>query len=89
MEGVSVTDEGLEKCGIVTFITSQMSPTEIKQKLRVHQINVSVSDWSGSLVSFQNRGLTEVVRASLHYYNTEQEIDYFIETLRKIFNNEF
>ena len=86
IEGVCVTDEGIEKCGIVTFLSSQMSTTEIKLKLREHRINVSVPDWSGSLVSFQNRGLTEVVRASLHYYNNEQEIDYFIETLQKLLN---
>ena len=42
---------------------------------------MSISEGSGSLVSFQHRGLTEVVRASLHYYNTEQEIDYVLEKL--------
>jgi selenocysteine lyase/cysteine desulfurase len=82
IEGVKVTDEGFEKCGIVTFTATQLSPSEIKQKLRERKINVSTSKGSGNLVSFQQRGLTEVVRASVHYYNTEQEIDHFIETLQ-------
>ena len=84
IEGVEITDEGLEKCGIVTFTTSRLSPSAIKKQFKKHRINVSVSAGSGSLVSFQDRGLTEVVRASVHYYNTEQEIAYFIEALRII-----
>ena len=39
---------------------------------------------SGSLVSFQSRGLTEVVRASLHYYNIEAEIDDSTDTLETV-----
>jgi len=84
LDGVQVTDEGAEKCGLVTFTARQMAATPLKQKLRTYRINVSTSEGSGNLVSFQQRGLTEVVRASLHYYNTEQEIDYFINTLRTI-----
>ena len=86
IEGVGITDEGLEKCGIITFTATQLTPPTIKQHLRKHRINLSPSKGSGSLVSFQHRDLTEVVRASVHYYNTEQEIDYFIETLRTILN---
>ncbi len=84
--GITVTDEGLEKCGIVTFMTARLSPFDIQRNLRKHKINVSTSKGSGSLVSFQHRGLTEVVRASVHYYNTDQEINYFIETLHTILN---
>lgn len=83
VDGVTLTDEGLEQCGIVTFYTAQKSPTEVKNLLSAKQINVSVSDGSGSLVSFQQRDLVEVVRASVHYYNTSEEIDHFIESLRK------
>ncbi len=84
IDGVQVTDEGLEKCGIVTFICSHMAPLNIKKRLTEKHINVSTSKGSGSLVSFQKRSLTEVVRASLHYYNTKQEITYFIDELKNI-----
>jgi cysteine desulfurase/selenocysteine lyase len=84
IDGVKVTDEGVEKCGIVTFTAAQMSPPDIKRRLKDSRVNVSTSEGSGNLVSFMSRGLTEVVRASVHYYNTAQEIDYFIEALRKI-----
>lgn len=84
LEGVILTDDGLEKCGLVTFTTAQLPPSTIKQRLKAHRINVSTSTGSGSLVSFQHRGLTEVVRASIHYYNTDSEIAYFIEKLQLI-----
>ena len=84
IDGVTLTDLGKEKCGIVTFIAAQKSGAEIKAGLAAKRINVTISDGSGSLVSFQQRDLTEVVRASVHYFNSEQEIDYFIETLKGI-----
>ncbi|MCB9078451.1 MAG: aminotransferase class V-fold PLP-dependent enzyme [Anaerolineaceae bacterium] len=84
IDGVELTDDGFEKCGLVTFTAAQLSPSIIKQRLKAHRINVSTSTGSGSLVSFQPRGLTEVVRASVHYYNTDPEIAYFIEKLQFI-----
>ena len=84
IDGVTVTDEGIEKCGIVTFMAEQKSPATIKQRLREHRIHTSTSSGSGSLISFEQRGLTELVRASVHYYNTKTEIDFFIDTLQKI-----
>jgi cysteine desulfurase / selenocysteine lyase len=82
IDGVRVTDEGVEQCGIVTFTAAQLAPALIKERLRAQGINVSTSKGSGSLISFQQRGLTEVVRASVHYYNTEAEIDRCIQAVR-------
>ncbi len=84
IDGVTLTDLGREKCGIVTFQANQAGAEEIKKKLHQDRINVSVSDGSGSLVSFQDRGITQVVRASVHYFNSEQEVDYFLHTLESI-----
>jgi selenocysteine lyase/cysteine desulfurase len=86
IDGVTITDEGLEKCGIVTFMADRMNATAIKKALADQRINVSTSSSSGSLVSYQMRGLKEVVRASLHYYNTIEEVEYFVTVLQKILN---
>lgn len=67
IDGVQVADEGREQCGIVTFRAAQLAPAAIKERLRAERINVSTSKGSGSLVSFQQRGLTELVRASVHW----------------------
>ncbi len=81
IDGVTLTDQGDERCGIVTFCSDRRGAYEIKSLLAQGGINVSVSDGSGTLVSFERRGLTAVVRASVHYFNTEQEIEYFIDQL--------
>lgn len=85
IDGITVTDEGVEKCGIVTFVSSQLEAGKIRDQLVKHKINVGVSSGAGSMVSFEQRGLTQVVRASVHYFNTEEEIDYFVDVLRSIF----
>lgn len=79
-----VTDEGIERCGIVTFTIRNIQPAMIKAHCVKASINLTTSKGSGSLVSFQQRGLTEVVRASVHYYNTFDEVDTFIEVLQRL-----
>ena len=84
IDGVSVADAGSEKCGLVTFQAEQMEATDIKAALAKEQINVSVSSGSGSFVSFQQRGITSLVRSSVHYFNTVEEIDRFNASLTRI-----
>jgi cysteine desulfurase / selenocysteine lyase len=44
-------------------------------------INVTVSHLTSTRLDMEARGLTNVVRASVHYYNNEAEIDRFCTTL--------
>ncbi|MDX3110395.1 aminotransferase class V-fold PLP-dependent enzyme [Nonomuraea angiospora] len=44
-------------------------------------INVSVSRAPSTLLDMTDRDLTSVVRASVHYYNTQEELDRLIEEL--------
>ncbi len=84
IDGIEITDQGQVQCGIVTFRTTQMDASQIKSEMKKRNINVSVSDGSGSLVSFQQRNIKSVVRASTHYFNTEQEIEIFVTALQEI-----
>lgn len=77
--GVATHDLGEHKGGIVTFTKDGLSPHEIKEHLGERSINVSVSAASSAQLDMPQRGLTEVVRASVHYYNLEDEIDRFCE----------
>lgn len=54
-----------------------------------NKINVSTSKGSGSLVSFLYRGLSEVVRVSVHYFNTYDEIFKFIDVLNVLLNKKY
>jgi cysteine desulfurase / selenocysteine lyase len=82
--GVSVLDLGSQKCGIVSFVMVGRSASELKGQLAAEQINVSVSPREYTLLDMQARQLTSVVRASVHYYNTEVEIERFLSVLRTI-----
>ena len=80
--GVTVRDLGQVRCGIVTFTVEGLQATDVRQALLQERINVSVSRASATLLDMQRRGLSELVRASVHYYNTEDEIDRFCQALR-------
>ena len=84
LPGIEVTDEGVEKCGIVTFQHAGQGATEIKQALGEAGFNVSVSSGSGMKLSYLARGLDAVVRASVHYYNTDEEVERFVAQVRAI-----
>jgi selenocysteine lyase/cysteine desulfurase len=83
ISGVTVTDPGELRCGICTFTVAGLEPADLKAELAAVQprINVSVSDRNSTLLDMDGRGLTNVVRASVHYYNSEREIDRFLAIL--------
>lgn len=81
---VTVTDRGRVQSGIVTFVADSMSPIEIAQALREEAINMSSPGAHNSRFMFESIGVDAVVRASPHYYNTNEEIDRFVAVLDKI-----
>jgi len=81
LPGIKVQDLGRTKSGIVTFTKEDELPRTIQERLRGARINVSISSKSSAQLDFGRRGLSQVVRASVHYYNTEQEIGVFCKTL--------
>ena len=80
--GVTLTDLGEEKCGIVTWMKDGLVPGEFKQLALHHGINISVSGDSGSRVTYDRRGLKQTVRSSVHYINTEAELERFVALVR-------
>ena len=84
LTGVTVRDLGAERCGIVTFTVEGHEPAEIKARLAAERINVTTSSRAGSRLDMEARGLSGLVRASVHYYNTEEEIERFCQTLASI-----
>jgi cysteine desulfurase / selenocysteine lyase len=74
LPGARVHDQGRRRCGIVTFTRDGIPPEEISRRLRTSGINTSVSSVTSAQYDFPRRGLRDVVRASVHYYNTSEEI---------------
>ena len=82
--GVRVRDLGEERCGIVTFTAEQTAPEVIQGALGEKSIHVSVSPRAFTLFDMEKRDLASVVRASLHYYNTEDEVARFCSKLKEL-----
>ena len=84
LPGVTVRDQGAQRCGIVTFTVDGKDPREVRRALAAHQVNVTVSAASSTLLDMQARGLDSLVRASVHYYNSEEEVDRFCALLARL-----
>ena len=79
--GVTVRDRGERQCGIVTFDKQDESPDALARRLQQHRINVSISEIASARLDFGGRGLQSLARASVHYFNTEHEIERFCAAL--------
>lgn len=81
LDGVQVHDQGTRRCGIVTFAVDGHTAQHVQQRLREHDVNVSVSIVDHARLDLAARGLPDLVRASVHYYNTDDELDRLIDAL--------
>lgn len=86
LKGITLTDLGTTKGAIVTFAAKSADHTALKMALRSQGINVSVSTQFSSRLDLKGRGLKDVMRASVHVYNTEAELDRFVEALSKAYS---
>ena len=75
--GVSVHDRGRRRGGIVTFTVDGKQPRDIVATLRQRRIHCHSSGPSLVLIVAPERRLPALVRASVHYYNTEEEVTRF------------
>jgi len=73
--GVTVHDLGPDPAAIVTFSVRGMAAEEVKQALADARVNVTISDPASTLLDATARSLPNIVRASPHYYNTDEEVD--------------
>lgn len=81
LSAVTVHDLGRDPAAIVTFSVKNRDAAGVQQKLALAGINVSVSSPSSTLLDAKARGLPPLVRASPHYYNTEDEVDRLVSVV--------
>jgi selenocysteine lyase/cysteine desulfurase len=81
LPGVQLHDLGERQCGLVSFTVAGRTAEEVKAALAERQINVSVSERAATRLDMDRRGLDEVVRASVHYYNSESEVEHLCEAV--------
>ncbi len=84
LPGVTVRDLGLEKSGIISFSAGTAPPAQVKAAMAAAGINISTSSAHSTMQDMHHRGITEMNRMGLHYYNTEAELERFMDCLRTI-----
>jgi selenocysteine lyase/cysteine desulfurase len=81
LPGVTLRDQGQRRCGIVTFTVDREDPFTLAARMREAGVNISVSTIDFARYDLGARGLDAVARASVHYYNTLDELDRFTAML--------
>jgi selenocysteine lyase/cysteine desulfurase len=82
IDGVTVHDRGSVKGGIVTFDVDSRQTLEVRELLAERSINVSTSTPFSAPYDMHERGIEGLVRASVHAYNTDDEIDDLVSALQ-------
>ncbi|GEO19061.1 aminotransferase class V-fold PLP-dependent enzyme [Microvirga aerophila] len=82
--GVLVCDLGAVKASIVSFTVKDIEARTVMERLSAEGINVSVSPPASTPLDATARNLPSVVRASPHYYNTEDEVERLIAAVTRI-----
>jgi selenocysteine lyase/cysteine desulfurase len=82
--GVRVLDRGPELCAIVTAAIRNQDASDIKLALRERGINTSSPQREDAVIDMDEKGARSALRFSPHYYNTKEEIDTAVESLKDI-----
>ncbi len=82
--GVTVQDKGARKGAITTFTVDGLGAGEVASALRAQSINVSVTVPSFAQLDLPHRGLDELVRGSVHYVTTDDELDRFAAAVAQL-----
>jgi selenocysteine lyase/cysteine desulfurase len=82
--GVQVRDIGRDRCGIVTFTHEGASAAEVRARLAADRINVSITSLSSTRIDMETRGIDSMVRSSVHYYNSEDELDRLVGCVAQV-----
>jgi selenocysteine lyase/cysteine desulfurase len=81
--GVRVLDRGAVLGATVTFTVDGASAAEVQRRLAAERVNVTVMEATSAQLDYAPRGIAEAVRSSVHYYNSDEEVDRFVDAVRR------
>lgn len=84
LPGVTVLDRGEELSAIVSCAVAGRDPVEIRDRLRERGINTTAQGRTDALIDLDAKGVEGTLRVSPHYYNTEGEVEGFLEVMGEV-----
>jgi selenocysteine lyase/cysteine desulfurase len=84
LPGTRVLDRGPELCAIATATVVGWSGSQLKLALRARRINTSSPEREDAVIDMDEKAASSALRISPHYYNTREEVDTAMDTLREI-----
>jgi selenocysteine lyase/cysteine desulfurase len=79
--GFTVYDEGLERCGIVTTASATEPSALLQARLAEHRVNATTTTTTSARWDVDRRNLPVLLRLSVHYTTTENELERAVEVL--------
>lgn len=84
LPGVQVTDPPAAAGAIVTFVVDGLDASEVQRQLAYRRVHLIAVPAGHGRWDMDHRGLTKVVRASVHVYNDQDDLDALVEAVREI-----
>jgi selenocysteine lyase/cysteine desulfurase len=81
---LALLDLGKDRSSIITVRIPGWQPQDLLETLRSQNINTSISYRIFALIDFEKKGVDWALRVSPHYFNTEEEIDLLLNSLREL-----
>ncbi len=84
IDGARVLDRGARLGATVTLSVSGWVPKALVLALRARGINTSAQSRIDAVIDYDTKGVDGALRVSPHYYNTEEELELFLDTFREL-----
>jgi cysteine desulfurase / selenocysteine lyase len=82
--GVTVHDLAAQRCAIVTFTLQGVEPSAVVRAAADDGIVINESSATWAALDLNAKGLERVVRASPHYFNTDDEVDRLVDVIERL-----
>jgi selenocysteine lyase/cysteine desulfurase len=84
LPGVTLRDLGGEKSGLISFTVDGLSAQALRSELAARGIAIGANGVAYTPLDMTARGLNEIARASISYFNTREEIDRLCSAIASI-----
>ncbi len=84
IDGVTLLDRGAVLAATVTFDVAGVDPTDVRDRLARTGVNVSVMEAASAQLDYGARGIAHSVRASVHYYNDDSDLERLVDGVKEI-----